>query len=58
MDAIVSKDSVGHQGVTCKIVPEVLQALLISALDTGECPTSHFDLMHFNVKSPFSIPIR
>jgi hypothetical protein len=36
MDAIVSKDSVGYQAVTCKTVLEVLQALLISALDAGE----------------------
>jgi len=58
MDVIVTKDSVGHQGVTCITVLEVLQALLISALDGGEWPTSHFELMHFSVKSPSSFPIR
>lgn len=59
MDATVIKDWVGEQSVTCKTVLEVLQTLLISALDRGECPTSHFDLMHFSVKSPlfYSSPI-
>jgi hypothetical protein len=58
MDAIVSRDSVGHQRLTFKTVLEVLQALLISALDGGEWPTSHFDLMHFSVKSRSPMPIR